>query len=308
MPGTPTGQKTSTDFSRLIERIKGGDERALEKLLAAFAIPLRRMADQLIGSPLRPHIDADDLVQGVSMILWRGLREGKFELGEPRQLMRLAGTLLRRQAARAVQRLKSTLALGTTFEGSLASTISDRPMMPTNGVAEKAEREDQVRNLMKRVNDADRLMLEFLMQGHGIAGAARILGSRTGQLCACRSRALQSSPAAKTNRSSAQYLRRTSVTQLDVFVCDEDTFLGGPPVAIVEAARLAAATRNTCGDASPRTRSNTQRASPCPARRVVTTVTELFRIFLKVIGQSRCALVERILDGAKFSNTMSSRA
>ncbi len=85
--------QTAADFARLIERIRGGDERALEKLLAAFSHPLRRMADRLIGNPLRPHIDAEDLVQRVSMILWRGLRDGKLQVAGPQQLIRLAGTL-----------------------------------------------------------------------------------------------------------------------------------------------------------------------------------------------------------------------
>jgi DNA-directed RNA polymerase specialized sigma24 family protein len=174
--------QASTDFSRLIERIKGGDERALEKLLAAFAIPLRRMAAQFIGSSLQPHLDAEDLVQRVSMILWRGLREGKFKLAEPKQLTSLAKTLLRRQAARAVQRLKPALELGATYEGDLSATLSDRPMIGANSVTEKVEKADQIRNLMNRVHGVDRWMLELLMEGNSIAGTARILGAEPAAL------------------------------------------------------------------------------------------------------------------------------
>jgi hypothetical protein len=70
------------------------------------------MADRLIASSLCAHLDAEDLVQGVSIILRQGLRDGKLEIEGPQQLIRLAGTLLRRQAARGAQRLKSALALG----------------------------------------------------------------------------------------------------------------------------------------------------------------------------------------------------
>jgi RNA polymerase sigma factor (sigma-70 family) len=165
--------KSPSDFTQLIERIRQGDERALEKLLSAVASPLRRMADRLIGHSLRPHVDAEDLVQAVSLILWRGLQSGKFELAAPQQLIRLAATLLKRQAARAVQQHK--LNLSATLEGDLRATWSDQPILANNMVVQKAEREDQIRHLMKRVNHDDRKMLELLLLGHSIAAAARLL-------------------------------------------------------------------------------------------------------------------------------------
>jgi RNA polymerase sigma factor (sigma-70 family) len=161
------------DFVRLIERIRLGDESALEKLLTAVAVPLRRMANRLIGSSLRPHLDADDLVQAVSLILWRGLRSGKFEIVAVRQLMRLAAVLLKRQAAKAVQRIKPSMT--ATMEGDMQATLADQPLRSAQGVAQKAERDDQIRHLMKRVSDEDRAMLQLLLLGHSIAAAARLL-------------------------------------------------------------------------------------------------------------------------------------
>jgi DNA-directed RNA polymerase specialized sigma24 family protein len=177
LPEKRSSTETAAEFRRLIERIQGGDERALEKLLAAVANPLRRMADRLIGGSLRPHLDADDLVQRVSLILWRGLREGKFEVAGPQQMMGLAGILLKRQTAKAVQRLKPAIALSSTVDVDLNATVFDRPLQdPAISVTEKAARDDQIRLLMKRVNDRDRRMLELLLMGHSIAGTARIIG------------------------------------------------------------------------------------------------------------------------------------
>ncbi len=75
-----------------------------------------------------------------------------------------------------MQRLKSALAMGSTFEGNLNATMCDRCFIATNSAAEKLEREDQIRELMKRVSDFDRRMLDLLLKGHSIAETARTLG------------------------------------------------------------------------------------------------------------------------------------
>lgn len=172
-PEVLNAANASSDFTRIIDRIRTGDERALEKLLAAIALPLRRMANRYIGSTMRPHLDADDLVQAVSLILWRGLSSGKFEIVSVRQLMSLAAVLMKRQAAKAVQRLK--LSMMATLEGEMRITLADQPLHIGNSVVQKAERDDQIRQLMKRVNADDREMLELLLLGHSIAAAARLL-------------------------------------------------------------------------------------------------------------------------------------
>lgn len=175
MPNCPPSPVAS-DFMQLVARIRGGDERALERLLAAAAIPMRRIAENLIGSQLRAHVDAEDLVQPVALILWHGLRSGKFEFATPQHLLGLARTLLKRQAAKAVQKcLQTTNPMAATVEGELARTVADQPVMPSTDPAKKAEANEQIQELMKRVNKDDRRMLQLLLLGHSIAAAAREL-------------------------------------------------------------------------------------------------------------------------------------
>jgi RNA polymerase sigma factor (sigma-70 family) len=164
---------TPSEFVQIIGRIRSGDERALERLLAAVTAALHRMADKYISSSLRPYVDAEDLVQRAALILWTGLRSGKFEVTTPQQLTSLARTLLRRQAARAVQRFK--LDMAATVECDLGATLGDQRLMPAPGHTQKAEVNEQIHQLMKRVDDDDRRMLQLLLLGHSIAGAARIL-------------------------------------------------------------------------------------------------------------------------------------
>ena len=173
---SPTPSAQSTDFVRLIARIRAGDEHALERLLNAMAVSMRRMADRYIGSSLRPYVDSDDLVQRASLILWHGLRDGKFVVDSPNQLMALTRTLLRRQAAKAAQQFKPAMdSMAATGEFDFGATLVDQRIAPVPCPVKKAETNEQVRQLMERVSTEDRRMLELLLEGHTIAAAARLL-------------------------------------------------------------------------------------------------------------------------------------
>jgi DNA-directed RNA polymerase specialized sigma24 family protein len=163
-------------FQRLVDRIRAGDEHALEHLLASVAVHLRQIADRYIFSSLRPYVDAEDLVQRVALILWDGLRSGKFEVVTSRQLMGLARTLLKRQAAKAAQKFKPAMdAMNATAELDLNATLVDRCVMPVSCPAKKAEANEQIQQLMKRVSKDDRRMLKLLLLNHSIADTARLL-------------------------------------------------------------------------------------------------------------------------------------
>lgn len=173
-PDIVPSANANSEFTRLIDRMRAGDESALEELLTTVSFPLRRMANRLIGSSLRPHLDADDLIQAVALILWSGIRSGKFEIVDIRRFMRLTAVLLKRQAAKAVQRLKLN-SMSATLEGDMSVTLADRPIRSDHNVALKAERDDQIHHLMMRVSETDRKMLQLLLKGHSIAASARLL-------------------------------------------------------------------------------------------------------------------------------------
>src|SRR5262249_16280295 len=148
----PAPDRTS-EFIRLVARIRAGDERALECLLKALSVVLHRMADEYIGNALRPYVDGEDLVQRVALTLWTGLRQGKFVAATAQQLTALGRTLLKREAARTAQRFKADMAV--TVEGNLNATLADHRLMPPRGPAEEAEATDQIHQIMKRANEDD---------------------------------------------------------------------------------------------------------------------------------------------------------
>lgn len=159
-------------FESILAKIRAGDERALEYLLATHAVSMRRIAAGYIGSLLRSYVDADDLVQQVALILWNGFRGGKFHAASSQQLMTLIRVLLKRQAAKACRRFTQGM---SATESHLSVGLADRCRIPTLDPAKKAEVQEQIEQLMEQAREDDRHMLDLLLLGHSIAAAARIL-------------------------------------------------------------------------------------------------------------------------------------
>jgi RNA polymerase sigma-70 factor (ECF subfamily) len=162
------------DFAELLERVKAGDPQALSKLREQYSDALLRAARNLIGSALRPHCDATDLVQSVELVLWQGLRKGTFRVGNREQLFALAKVILRRQVARRWRSLKP---MARTMEGRLGGTVADRPLFAAEGTAGRcAEFEDWKQHILNGLSDVDRRLVELRFLGHSTADAARIMG------------------------------------------------------------------------------------------------------------------------------------
>src|SRR5207244_1495247 len=86
-------------LAALLDRVRAGDEPALTELIQHYEPRLRTAAHVLLGPLLRPSMDSVDLVQSVHRVLLPGLREGKFDLSSPEQVLALALTIIRRKVA-----------------------------------------------------------------------------------------------------------------------------------------------------------------------------------------------------------------
>src|SRR5262249_29876790 len=121
-------QQVTNKFGQLVQRVKTGDDSAMTELMDAYSEPLRRTAAQLIGKALRSQLDSADLVQSVQIILWLGLRTGKFSVATPDNLLALARTLLRRKVARYWRSVKAPVT--TISDVSLIDTVVDQAIFP----------------------------------------------------------------------------------------------------------------------------------------------------------------------------------
>src|SRR3954470_22925296 len=98
--------ETTEDFAALLARARAGDQESLATLVRQYESKLRVVARVLLGTALRPYLDSLDLVQSVHRSLLLGLRETKFAVSSPEQLVALATTMVPRRVARQWRRMR----------------------------------------------------------------------------------------------------------------------------------------------------------------------------------------------------------
>jgi RNA polymerase sigma-70 factor (ECF subfamily) len=161
------------DFAQLLECARGGDRNALAQLVQQYETKVRLVARYLLGPSLRPYLDSVDLVQSVHRTLMVGLREDKFNLTTPENLMALALTLVRRKVARQWRRMQRQQRLdsGTTSSGNLPELLTAL-CSPHADPARAAQYHDQIQHLCEQLDEPDRQLLELRLQGYSPAEVA----------------------------------------------------------------------------------------------------------------------------------------
>jgi RNA polymerase sigma-70 factor (ECF subfamily) len=167
--------EAADDFAALLGRARRGDRAALGELAQRYEPRLRVVARVLLGPALRPYLDSVDLVQSVHRSLLVGLRDDRFDLATPDNLVALAMTMVRRKVARHWRRLQRQRRLdggpGADPPSLLTSLSSPQP-----DPARAAQYADAVRHLCASLDETGRRLLELRLQGHSTAEIAAELG------------------------------------------------------------------------------------------------------------------------------------
>jgi RNA polymerase sigma factor (sigma-70 family) len=169
--------ESSGEFTDLLARARRGDREAQAELVRQYEPKVRLVARVLLGPALRPYLDSLDLVQSVHRGLLLGLRQKKFHLAGPENLIALALTLVRRRVARHWRHLQRQrrLADGTSASGELAAALTSLSGSGDDP-ASAAQFRDQVEHLCSGLKPAERRLLELRLQGYTAAEVARELG------------------------------------------------------------------------------------------------------------------------------------
>jgi RNA polymerase sigma-70 factor (ECF subfamily) len=164
--------ESAPDFAALLARARSGDQAALARLTTQYEPKLRLAARVLLGPSLRPYLDSVDLVQSVHKSLLLGLRDQKYALNGPENLLALALTLVRRKVARHWRRLKrQQRQSGETAGGDLAETLVAWSR-PEDDPARAVQFRDQVAHLCQNLSAAERRLLELRSLGYTPAECA----------------------------------------------------------------------------------------------------------------------------------------
>jgi RNA polymerase sigma-70 factor (ECF subfamily) len=168
---------SADEFTALVARVRLGDEAALATLLQLYEPEVRRAARVLLGRAMRSHLDSADLVQSVHHSLMLGLRQNKFALEGPQQLLALTLTMVRRKVARHWRRLQRQQRLEPEALETQAS--ADAPTVaggPEADPAAAVQYRDTLDHLCAQLEERDRRLVELRLQGYSTAEAARHLG------------------------------------------------------------------------------------------------------------------------------------
>ena len=172
-----------TDFADLVARVKAGDDLAMKELMRQYEGVLLRTASALVGRNLQSSIDSVDLVQSVQLMLWLGLRTGKFSIATPKHWLALATLMLRRKVARHCRKVPPQLHV--TIDGSLSDTLTELAIFTPPGDSDPGravEFDDLAENLLGQLDGLDREMLRLRFQGYSTADVARKLNLDAGVL------------------------------------------------------------------------------------------------------------------------------
>jgi RNA polymerase sigma-70 factor (ECF subfamily) len=153
------------DFTDLLARARAGDQAALTTLVQQYEAKVRLVARVRLGPALRPYLDSLDLVQSVHRSLLLGLRQDKYAIDTPEDLLALALTMVRRKVARQWRHLQRQRRLESGASASLADVLTSL-RSPQPDPAQAAEFNDQVAHLCVSLNEAERRFLELRLEGY----------------------------------------------------------------------------------------------------------------------------------------------
>lgn len=162
------------DFSELLTLARGGDRDALTRIAERYESKLRIVARVQLGPALRPYLDSQDLVQSVHRSVLIGLRDDKFDISDPDNLLALALTILRRKIARQWRRLRHQNRLsGGGDEGSDLINLLTSISSPQTDPGAEAQFRDSVAHLCRNLDPVDRQILDLRLQGWSAAEIAQ---------------------------------------------------------------------------------------------------------------------------------------
>jgi RNA polymerase sigma-70 factor (ECF subfamily) len=169
--------QTSQEFKALLARARQGDGAALTQLIEQYEREIRIAARVRLGPALRSQIDSMDVVQSVHRAIIVGLKDNKFDLSSPENLLALAVTMVRNRVARywrrtRRQRTGDVQPVDFRDTQQVLVSLSCRDDDP----ARAAELRDQVNQIWKVLDETERRLIELRLQGHSTADVGRLLG------------------------------------------------------------------------------------------------------------------------------------
>jgi RNA polymerase sigma-70 factor (ECF subfamily) len=163
-------------FVQLLDLCRHGDASAMAQLVREYEVEVRIVARARVSAALRPYLDSADLVQSVHRSILIGLREQRFDISTPENLVALALTIVRRKAARHWRRMRRQNRLSGHDDGT--SALADLLVNRSAGSDDPhrvVANSEAIEHVLRSCDATDRALIELRVEGYSTIDAARRL-------------------------------------------------------------------------------------------------------------------------------------
>jgi RNA polymerase sigma-70 factor (ECF subfamily) len=154
-PVRGAGDHTVEDWANVVERIRVGEQAAVEELYRVFSRGIRYYLCRQLGPQ-----DLDDRVHDCFLVVIHAIKKG--DLREPERLMGFVRTIVRRQIAGFIEGMVETRRKQVDIE--FGNIIPDEKLDPENSAISK-QRESLAASVLKTISKRDReILTRFYLQ------------------------------------------------------------------------------------------------------------------------------------------------
>jgi RNA polymerase sigma factor (sigma-70 family) len=174
--GTAEAQDAWTSLV-LLERFRGGDDRAAEALFARYFERLTALARSRLSARLARRVDPEDIALSVYRSFFVEAREGRFVLGRGGDLWRLLSSIAGHKLLKRVRHegaARRSFAAEVPLDPAAEERICGRPSDPTPEDA--AALADELERAFSLLDPFGRRVLELRLQGLRISEIAEDAG------------------------------------------------------------------------------------------------------------------------------------
>src|SRR5262245_5998550 len=116
MVARPASLPPDEDFAKLLARVRTGDDSAADELVRRYEKAVLRCVRSRLSRTLRGAMDSLDVMQSVHRSLLIGLKNQRFQMTSPEQLIGLAVVMVQRKVARHWRKEKRMPTSGNTAD------------------------------------------------------------------------------------------------------------------------------------------------------------------------------------------------
>lgn len=166
------------DFAELLARVRLGDEAAAGQLVQRYERAVLRSVRSRLGKNMRGALDSMDIMQSVHRSLLVGLRNEKYQLSTPHQLIGLAVAMVQRKVARHWRKIKkmpvNKLAANAAQQDTPVERLAGHD--PTASLVVSAE--ELLQQFLSQLDELDQQLVRYKLAGHTSADTAKLLNRK----------------------------------------------------------------------------------------------------------------------------------